>query len=792
MFSTPPERDLHAIVAWVGASQVAFATFMAHDPADARIAPAEPRRPARGRLATLITVLVAGGIGHAGLLYWMGSRGNGRPEGTPPIAQPAPSSNATAEAAKELALGDALLAASNTPEAESLGRAAKHFARAVRLGEETLAAATDPGQRADAALALAVALERFATVDLAQGFFGDAEATLARAEALANDIDRDSLARSIAARRGEAALAERRAGDAVTHFQRALGEAPNAALLERLAIAALAAGDAELAATTLRRTLAMQGDEPSAATLKLLGQAECAAGRHDEGIAALESSHAALVTAGASALERSLAIELIADAEARAGRGVAAIAALRRAIDELDGADAARRIELAMRVASVASERGDRDGALVAAREALALAESEGRFDDAMRLRVGDLSRDAGDLDGAAEAYQAALASLQAAAVAAPNDPTRARSLVAAQRRVAALALLRERPAEAATFAERGRKTLAAIVASESAKGGTPDPALVSELVSELASIDQLLGDIALADDRFEDAVRAYGRARGPRRAALERAPDSLAARGDLGETLAALGAVALRIGRIDVAMRHVEENLDLHAAIAERPGAPIAALRNHASALDRLANARLASGDSAGAVETFERSLAVRKAIHARDPDGALALDELADAHEQLASMLVIRGDLAAALAHADEGLGLRRRVLGAMPEDTAAVAAIAGALARHGDIAFAKGDLELADESHRGALDYRLSAASRRPTDESLRRDVAVSHCNIGRVAGARGQAREAIERFEEAERLLKTIARRSGTDDDLREDLATVALALERMRAAESASP
>ena len=786
MFSTPPERDLHAIVAWVGASQVAFATFMAHDPADARIAPAEPRRPARRRLATLITVLVAGGIGHAGLLYWMGSRGNGRPEGIPPIAEAARSPNA--EAAKELALGDALLAASNTPEAESLGRAAKHFARAVRLGEETLAAATDAGQRADAALALAVALERFATVDLAQGFFGDAEATLARAEALANDIDRDSLARSIAARRGEAALAERRAADAVTHFQRALGEAPNAALLERLAIAALAAGDAELAVTTLRRTLAMQGDEPSAATLKLLGQAECAAGRHDEGIAALESSHAALVTAGASPLERSLAIELIADAEARAGRGVAAIAALRRAIDELDGADAARRIELAMRVASVAAERGDRDGALVAAREALALAESEGRFDDAMRLRVGDLSRDAGDLDGAAEAYQAALASLQAAAVAAPNDPTRARSLVAAQRRVAALALLRERPAEAATFAERGRKTLAAIVASESAKGGTPDP----EPVSELASIDQLLGDIALADDRFEDAVRAYGRARGPRRAALERAPDSLAARGDLGETLAALGAVALRIGRIDVAMRHVEENLDLHAAIAERPGAPIAALRNHASALDRLANARLASGNSAGAVETFERSLAVRKAMHARDPDGALALDELADAHEQLASMLVIRGDLAAALAHADEGLGLRRRVLEGMPEDTAAVAAIAGALARHGDIAFAKGDLELADESHRGALDYRLSAASRRPTDESLRRDVAVSHCNIGRVAGARGQAREAIERFEEAERLLKTIARRSGTDDDLREDLATVALALERMRAAESASP
>jgi tetratricopeptide (TPR) repeat protein len=790
MFPTPPEPDLHAIVAWVRRGQVAFAAFMPHDPATVSTAhPPPPRRAGRRRLAMLLTVLAAGGLGHAGLLYWMGTKPTGRPhEGSSRATTEAPAPKPD-EAASELAAGDALLAAAAGPDAEGLSQAARHFAQAVRLRETALAAAIDADARRLAAHALAVALERFGTVDLAQGFFGDAERSLARAEALAVEVAEADLVRSIAARRGEAALAERRPGDAMAHFSRALGDAPSAALLERLALAELAAGEAPRAAATLRRSLALRGDDASeergrAEALRLLAQAESSAGRHDDGIAALRASHAALVAANASSLERSRAAERIADSEERMGRLVETITALRLALDELDGEDLTRSIDLTLRLGQAAAARGDRSGAREAAADALALAERSGGIDDPRRLRIGDLLRDAGDLDGAAEAYRSALGSMQATAVAAPDDAELARDLARAQVRVAALALLRERPVEATAFADRARKTLAAIVDSRR----DPEPTLTSEL----AAVDQLLGDIALADGRFEDAVRAYGRARGPRRIAVDRAPDSLAAIDDLGETLASLGAVALRIGRIEVAIRHLEERRALQASIAERPGAPIAALRGHASALDRLANALLAAGDSAGAVATFERSLAVREAMRDRDPEGPTTLDSLADAHEQLASMLVIRNDLPAARRHADESLALRRRVLAMMPDDDAAVAAIAGALARHGDIAFALGDLDGAEASHRAALEHRLNAALRRPTDEALRRDVAVSHCNIGRVVGARGQAREAIERFEEAERLLKTIARRDGADDDLREDLDTVALALERMRSAESASP
>ncbi len=801
MFSTPPEPDLHAIVAWVRRGQVAFATSMPQDPATASTAllPAT-RRARRRRLATLLTVLAAGGLGHAGLLFWMGTKATDRPQAEPARATPAAPATESDEAADELAAGDALLAAATSPDAEELGRAARHFARAVRLRESTLAAAADPDARREAALGLAVALERFGTVDLAQGFFGDAERSLARAEAIAAEIRHDALVRSIAARRGEAALGERRPKDALDHLSRALGDAPSVALLERLAIAALAAGEAERAMTTLERALTMPdaaGGDPRrrAALLERLGQAACAAGRHADGITALEASLATLVALGASPTERADATERIADAEERAGRGPAAIAALQRAIGELGETDhAERRLALTMRIASAAVERGDRATARRAAADAIGLAEASGTLDDDILLRIGDLRRDAGDLDGAATAYQSALASRQAAAVAEPSDAERARALVAAQQRVAALALLRERPAEAKDFAERARTTLASVAASR----GAGDPAIAAELALELASLDQMLGDIALADGRFEEAVRAFGRARDARRAAFDRNPASMAAARDLGETLASLGAVALRIGRVEVALRHLEENLALHAAMAERPGAPSAAsvpsaaLRGHASALDRLANAQLASGNSTAALATFERSLAIRTALGERDPEGPTTLDELADAHEQLASMLVIRGELREALGHAEAALLLRRRCLATMPDDELALASVASSLARHGDIAFALGDLERAEISHRAALEHRLSAALRRPTDERLRRDVAVSHCSVGRVAGARGQAKEAIARLEEAERLLRTIARRGGEDEDLRQDLATVAVALERMRSAESASP
>lgn len=246
------------------------------------------------------------------------------------------------------------------------------------------------------------------------------------------------------------------------------------------------------------------------------------------------------------------------------------------------------------------------------------------------------------------------------------------------------------------------------------------DHLLVAESLSNLALLDQLMGDLARAEARLRESLQIHSQSS---------EPDA----GELSKAISNLAIVLHDQGRYGEAEAFLRRVLDMRGLLGDDHPDVVRARSNLASALVK-------QGAYAEAEPLYRRNLEVRLRQHG--PDHA----DVAASRNQLATALYYQGKLDAAEAEAREALRIRRAVYGPRHQK------VAGVLNNLGTICQAGGALDGAETAYREAL-----AIFREKLGDD-HKNVALTRKNLAAVLSARGDPEAAAVLAKQALTTLR----------------------------------
>jgi serine/threonine protein kinase len=322
----------------------------------------------------------------------------------------------------------------------------------------------------------------------------------------------------------------------------------------------------------------------------------------------------------------------------------------------------------------------------------------------------------------------------------------------------------------------------------------------------QLGEVYQLLGDTALADRYYRDAVDHAGKVKGQAYKEADKPADKRAADIDLARSLDKLaGILMIQTGKADEALKAVTDAVELLAPYAADPK-DAEAQQEMAAVQSRRSAIRRERGDTKGAVEDAGDALKARRALapaglapgapeaaaerardlaasldavsalvrdHAASPDAMAALQRRVPGE--------VGGDLrpaalnAVALKMAEESERLRVRVAELFPDHPEAARERGEAYARLGDIHFEYGRMTAAVAEYEKGRDWLKKLKADDEQNVGLRADLAAMYGRLGLAELRLGEVEKALKSTREGVELAEALQKDDQFSTKAQRDLA-----------------
>jgi hypothetical protein len=249
---------------------------------------------------------------------------------------------------------------------------------------------------------------------------------------------------------------------------------------------------------------------------------------------------------------------------------------------------------------------------------------------------IGDASRALGDVAAAQSAYADMLGDIDATVKAHAGDARWLADLAYAQERVGDIALLTDKPEEAASHYQIQLATASQLAADH------PTEANYREA---LAKAHEKLGDANLASGALDAALAQYQDYLAEVMALGKDDPSKFRYQAFVAVANQRIGELFLAQKKIPEATAAFETYRQLSAAARDRDPANGIALYDVANALGELGDAELAGGDAAAALASDQQSLALAKALVAKPCQNGTWRKALAMAYRRIGMALEAEG---------------------------------------------------------------------------------------------------------------------------------------------------
>ncbi len=413
-----------------------------------------------------------------------------------------------------------------------------------------------------------------------------------------------------------------------------------------------------------------------------------------------------------------------------------------------------RMAQASFELGGTTSEIGDKEDALAAYREALAIRQRLVDADPTVTASLAGLPRcynrlgraldETGKPAEAVGAYETALSILKKLAEADPSV-TEYRSQLAANYSNLAVVLGMTGKRAEALEADKSALTIRTKLAADN-----PD---VAQFQHELASSHNNIGVMLAKDSNVIPALQSYKAALRIFEKLVESNPSSTRYRSDLGRAHANIGAIQSALGRLDEAQASSEASIKIRQELVA--GSPTATQFN-----DELAD---------GLLESCKLLIVTRKPIEAlRASEAAHAMfRKLADANP---TVIGFRADLAGcdnatgnalrilgktdeAMKSYESALAIYQELAAANPSITSIEAGRAGTYFNIGLLLTDANRPAEAIKAYRSALAIQKELASTNPTVMEFRAEVASIEGNIGQLLCNIGKTDDALDLFRSA---------------------------------------
>jgi tetratricopeptide (TPR) repeat protein len=322
------------------------------------------------------------------------------------------------------------------------------------------------------------------------------------------------------------------------------------------------------------------------------------------------------------------------------------------------------------RIGDVLASQGDRNGALVAYRAALGIAETLSRRDpnntewqrnlSVSHSRIGDILVLRGDRQGALEAYRASLAIAEALARGDAKNTRWQRDLSICQDRIGNVLLSQGDPNGAVEAYDKAlviRKTLTDI-----------NPAN-TQWQRDLSVSHNKIGDVLESRGDLDGALAAYRAALGIRQALADRDSANTQWQRDIGATYDRIGDVLARQDDPGGALTAYRTAFAITETLCRLDPANTEWQRDLSINRGKIGHALAAQGDLDGAVTSHRAAVAILKTLVQHDPTNTEWQRNLSVGYNGIGSILVLQGNYTEAVVAHRAAFDIAKRLAGLDP---------------------------------------------------------------------------------------------------------------------------
>ncbi|WP_126968539.1 winged helix-turn-helix domain-containing protein [Xanthomonas arboricola] len=292
-------------------------------------------------------------------------------------------------------------------------------------------------------------------------------------------------------------------------------------------------------------------------------------------------------------------------------------------------------------------------------------------------------------------------------------------------------------------------------------------------------------GEVLMNQGKLDEAQAAFTRAAATAEQARARAPASLEAHAETGQTAYWLGDLAYRSKQLPVAQRYWSQYLAAcEHLVRAAPQDPHWQLEL-SYALNNLGTLAKEQGRTGAAIGLFARSIALKRQLLARTPDNAALRYELVDSLSWLSLTQEMQGSLAPAEQGYREQIAMLRVLVDHDPDAHAWRRRLAGSLIRVSNLALARGQLHQAQTDAQDSLRMLQALVALQPDNVAWRRDLAHADAQIGWMAALDGQPELAVRHLERARQTMAGLLTQAQPLPEWQWLDAIIALRLERVQ-------
>ncbi|MCD0277960.1 winged helix-turn-helix domain-containing protein [Xanthomonas melonis] len=297
-------------------------------------------------------------------------------------------------------------------------------------------------------------------------------------------------------------------------------------------------------------------------------------------------------------------------------------------------------------------------------------------------------------------------------------------------------------------------------------------------------------GEVLMNQGKLDEAHAAFTRAAAVAEQARARAPDTVDAYAETGQTAYWLGNMAYRTKRFAVARAQWQRYLAASEWLARsKPDDPHWQLEL-SYALNNMGMLATTQGDTSTAIGFFARDIALKRALTARSPDNVSLRYELVDSLSGLSLAQENQGLLAPAEQGYREQIALLRVLVGKDPQAHAWQRRLAGALLRASNLALARGRLQQAQADAQDSLRLLQPLAALQPDNLPWQRDLAHAYAQAGWVAALDGHPEQATQHLAQAHQTMAELLQQAEPLPEWQWLDAIIVLRQQRLRATHAA--
>ena len=379
---------------------------------------------------------------------------------------------------------------------------------------------------------------------------------------------------------------------------------------------------------------------------------------------------------------------------------------------------------------------------------------------------LGVLTDEIGDKEDALVAYRESLAVLQKLADDNPAVTEYRRDLATSHNNIGVLLSAIGKPAEVLAAHE------SALAIRQKLANDNPT---VTEFQNDLAASQNNIGLLLSNTGKPAEALAAYESAL----AILQKLADGNPTGGQFQSGLATshenIGLLLSHTGKPAKALAAFESALAIRQQLAVDNPTVIQFKRYLADSHISIGNALRVTGNPAEALANYELAVAILQQLTDDNPTVTQLQNDLAGGHLNIGVLLIEIGKPADALAAYESALAIRQKLTDDNPTDTQFQNFLAGSHNNIGVLLHEIGKPAEALAAYQSALVIQQKLADDNPTVTQLQSDMALSHNNVGNLLRETAKPAEALTAYESALAIRQKLADANPTVTQFQSDTA-----------------